>query len=360
MHATVSIILLNYNGLRFNKDCIDSILEQSYSSYEIIFVDNASSDNSLAQVQQEYAHHIQGGIIKIIVNPYNDGFAQWNNIGVSHASQDSKYICLLNNDTIVDKDRLQELVTCIESRPELGAVWSLILDKWYEDQTKDIFFHQKKVGHNNYVMEPVFKNISQEEIDNNLIHTTWLGWCSVLYKKTLMTEPFPAFYFAYGEDTYLSFCILLQWYKLGICTTSIVQHFGSGSFGKKVSLLKAFHGAKNQLINIFLFHSTTNAIKLFPIYLLYQWVKIASGSRQTRLKGLYKGLVWCIKHRTQIQAQKKIVQSTQTISYRSFINQLSRTTFENTYFLQIPQYQIRTMKLLNKLCKVYFTLLSIK
>ena len=122
MQSKISIILLNYNGLRFNKDCIDSILQQSYDSYEIIFVDNNSSDDSLKQVQETYTSYIQSGVIKIIANPHNDGFAQGNNIGVSHASQDSQYICLLNNDTVVDKHRLKELVNCIESQPHLGAV----------------------------------------------------------------------------------------------------------------------------------------------------------------------------------------------------------------------------------------------
>ncbi len=360
MHKKVSIIVLNYNGLKFNQDCLDSILKQSYRDFEILFVDNNSSDSSLQQVQTHYTKQIQEGSIKIIANKQNDGFAEGNNIWVTHASPESDYICLLNNDTIVDSNWLWELVTCIESNPELGAVWSLILDKWFEEQTKELFFKQKKVGVNNYIMEPVLRTISEKEIENGVIYTTGLGWCSLLYKKKLISKPFPSFYFAYGEDTYLSFCLILSGHKLAICTTSLVHHLGSGSFGKKVSLLKAFHGAKNQLINILLFHSTSNAIKLMPVYLLYQLVKIGSGSPFTRIKGLLKAIARCFGHNQEIQEQKQRIQAVKTIPYQDFTKQLSTKVFDNTYFLTMPRYQLRIMNSLNKICKLYFNLLSIK
>ena len=67
----ISIILVNYNGERFNLPCIDSILKQRYQSFEIIFIDNNSSDNSVAIVENEYISEISSKKLRIIKNQHN-------------------------------------------------------------------------------------------------------------------------------------------------------------------------------------------------------------------------------------------------------------------------------------------------
>ena len=102
----VSIILLNYNWKQFNSDCIDSILKQTYHDYEIIFVDNKSTDWSLEDVEKCYKKEIESWKIKIVKNCENLWFAWWNNSWVRESSKDSKYIWLLNNDTVVEVDSI--------------------------------------------------------------------------------------------------------------------------------------------------------------------------------------------------------------------------------------------------------------
>ena len=76
----VSIILLNYNGKKFNKACIDSILKQSYQDFEIVFVDNISTDGSVKEVESLYAKEIAAKKIKIIRSAENTGFSGGNNL----------------------------------------------------------------------------------------------------------------------------------------------------------------------------------------------------------------------------------------------------------------------------------------
>jgi GT2 family glycosyltransferase len=360
MQNKVSILLINYNGLKFNWPCLDSLLRQSYKDFEIIFIDNNSIDWSLERIKKDYIHQINEDKIKIVENKHNYGFAEGNNIWASHTDKNSKYICLLNNDTILKEDRLEELVRWIGSDENLGIVGSLILDKWYEEQTKDLLFKQKKMWVNTYIMETSFRKLTDKEINTWILYTTWIGWCSLLYKREIIDQPFPSFYFAYGEDTYLSLCNILSWNKWAICTKSIVYHLWSWSFGKKVNLLKAFHWAKNQLCNILIFHTYTNRIKLIPTYLLYQWMKIFTWSSYTRFKGLCKAIWRCIRHKKDIKQQRDTVKKIQKISYKQFIGQLSDKIFENTYFLKIPKYQIIIMNILNVICRFYFRLVHIK
>lgn len=128
MSPKVSVIILNYNGKRFNKDCLDSLLAQSYQDFEIIFVDNASMDDSVQEIEKLFQEEIGSEKIRVIRNSQNDGFAEGNNIGV-RTSRATDYIWLLNNDTVADKDALMHLIKRIENNRGIGAVGSLILDK---------------------------------------------------------------------------------------------------------------------------------------------------------------------------------------------------------------------------------------
>ncbi|MBP7847646.1 glycosyltransferase [Patescibacteria group bacterium] len=101
MNSLVSIVILNYNGKKFNQACLSSVLQQSYTNFEIIFVDNASRDGSVEEVEKNFETEIISGKIKVIRNKINTGFSGGNNIGVAHADSQSFYICLLNNDTTV-------------------------------------------------------------------------------------------------------------------------------------------------------------------------------------------------------------------------------------------------------------------
>lgn len=261
MQKKVSIILVNYNGLAFNIACINSLLQQTYTNFEIVFVDNKSKDFSTEEVEQVFAKEIDVWKIKIVRNDVNYGFAQWNNIGVYNAASQSEYIAMLNNDTVLPTDWLEELVKGLESEPMMGLVWSFVLDKGSEDNLRDLYFNQHKWWINNYIFETSFKNLSQQEIETGIFYTTWIWWCALLYKKHLIDKPFPDFYFAYTEDTLFSICILMQGYKLAVCSKSIVHHFWSWSFGKETSVFKAFHGTKNAICNNLILHSKKTILK---------------------------------------------------------------------------------------------------
>lgn len=113
----VSIIVLTYNNLALNKQCIQSILNKTaYPRYELIIVDNLSTDGT-----REYLQTLKEKAIpntKIILNDDNKGFAGGNNVGIRAA--DGDYILLLNNDTIVTRGWITALTKHMENNPKLG------------------------------------------------------------------------------------------------------------------------------------------------------------------------------------------------------------------------------------------------
>lgn len=114
-----SIVIVTYNNLeRYTKKCFNSIVDSlsSYQDYEIIFVDNASSDGTrewLRSVEKKFSNVI------VLYNNKNEGYARANNIGIMNSSGD--YIVLLNNDTVVSHDWLETLIEKFNSE-NIGLV----------------------------------------------------------------------------------------------------------------------------------------------------------------------------------------------------------------------------------------------
>jgi O-antigen biosynthesis protein len=104
---TVSIIVLNYNGKKYLDNCFDSLARISYpkSRFEVILVDNASSDGSVAYVRKKYPW------VNVTNLNKNYGFTGGNNAGVNIAK--GEYVVFLNNDVMVDKNWLTELIKVV-------------------------------------------------------------------------------------------------------------------------------------------------------------------------------------------------------------------------------------------------------
>jgi len=119
-YPSVSIIVLNFNGLAFLEPCLSSLEQLDYPEgrFEVILVDNASTDSSVAFVRKRFPW------VRIIQNDRNLGFAGGNNVGIRVSK--GEYIALLNNDTKVERDWLIELVKGCEADRAIGACTSKI------------------------------------------------------------------------------------------------------------------------------------------------------------------------------------------------------------------------------------------
>ena len=113
----VIIITLNWNRKEDTIECINSLLELDYPSYEIVVVDNGSTDGSVKSFKKTFPD------ITIIENERNLGYALGMNKGIEYAlSKNVKYVLILNNDIVIDKNALKELVKVAKSNPKIGFV----------------------------------------------------------------------------------------------------------------------------------------------------------------------------------------------------------------------------------------------
>jgi len=123
----VFIIILNWNGKQDTIECIGSVKHLDYPNFEIVVVDNGSTDSSEDAIKKKYP------CVTIIQTGDNLGYAEGNNIGIRYAMEkDAEYVFLLNNDTIIENNALSQLVNFADKTSKIGIVGPKIL--LYHDQ----------------------------------------------------------------------------------------------------------------------------------------------------------------------------------------------------------------------------------
>jgi GT2 family glycosyltransferase len=118
----VSIIIVTHNNQDDIVDCVDSVLSQGFHSFEVIIVDNASTDKTVDKIQQNFGYN---EIVRLIKNPQNDWYTGGNNLGFQHSN--GELIVILNPDLVVDKLWLSSLVESYNRHADAGIVGSDVL-----------------------------------------------------------------------------------------------------------------------------------------------------------------------------------------------------------------------------------------
>lgn len=305
-YPKVSIIILNWNGWKDTIECLESLYQITYPNYGVIVVDNGSEDGSLEKIKEyaegkieveskflEYSRKNKpiriieytreeaeagGGIEKeiidlpstkkliIIKNERNYGFAGGNNIGIQYALKalNPDYVLLLNNDTVVDRAFLDELVKVAESDAMIGAVGPLI---YYYSNLNMIW---TVGGGNIYWNKGQASLIGSHEIDkgqfNEIIEVDLVSGCTLLAKSELFEKIgyLNPEYFIYWEET--DWCVRAHkaGYKLLYAPKAKIWH-------KISSITKTISGFSEYLLtrNRFWFmkrHATKRQYTLFLLY----------------------------------------------------------------------------------------------
>jgi len=122
MAAGVWIIILNWNGKKDTLECLGSVYKTDYPDYQVMVVDNGSTDGSVEAIKSKFAQTM------IIENKENLGFAAGNNRGITYAlSQGADYIMLLNNDAAISGEAVRLLVQRLAQDKNIGVIGPLIL-----------------------------------------------------------------------------------------------------------------------------------------------------------------------------------------------------------------------------------------
>lgn len=254
----ISIIIVNWNGKDFLANCLNSLDKISYPNYEIIIVDNNSSDDSVEFIKSNYSD------VLIIRNDKNIGFAKANNIGFQKSSGD--YILFLNNDTKVRKDFLDKLVTAIESNPGIGGVQSKILSLDRPDLLDSVGAYLTGTGflyHFGYLQK------DSKEYDKVSYLYTAKGAC-MMFKREVIGQVglFDSDFFAYFEETDFCHRVWLAGYKIRYVPDSVVFHKIGGTSNKMDSGFIQFNSFKNRIRSYLKNCGPELLLSILPLHIL--------------------------------------------------------------------------------------------
>lgn len=234
MVSKVSIIIVNYNAGAYLKRCIECVIAQSFHDFDVIIIDNASTDNSLSELPIDSRIHI-------IKQESNLGFAAANNVAANYSQ--APWIACLNPDAYPAKEWLQQLMFATIRFPKIPAFGSTQI-RADEPSTLDgagDVYHFTGIPYRGHYGSPLSKLPATGE-------TFAPCAAAALYNRAVFMEigGFDEDFFCYCEDVDLGFRLRLKGYQSLQIQEAVVYHVGSAITGLK-SDFQMYHGVRNRI-----------------------------------------------------------------------------------------------------------------
>jgi len=236
----VSISILNWNGKKMTAECLKSLKKLKYQNYEVIVVDNGSKDGSVEFLKKNFPE------INLVCHKENKGFTGGHN--ATYRVMRGKYLCLLNNDMVVDPSWLKNLVKVIEEDPKIGACEGGTF-KWNKDYP--VYNKNNPLQTIRYINK--YTGFPWQEKDHEEFkEADYLSGGATLIRKDLIDRIglFDNRFFAYVEDRDLSARMKRAGYKTMYVPQAFVWHKGSAT-AKKVGYLANYWQYRNHLFFLF-------------------------------------------------------------------------------------------------------------
>jgi len=229
-HPLIYTIIVTYNGERYIRKCLEQLTESSFPT-QIIAVDNASADNTVNIILNEFPH------VELVKNAENKGFGMANNIGMQLALQrNADYVFLLNQDAFVKKNTLQKIVMLSRKNHEYGIISPVQLNG---DGT-DLDERFKKYLGRFLGRADLLKTGRQEYSSTEIIPVRFVNAAAWLMPSEIIRKigMFHPLFFHYGEDNNYSARVQYHGYKVGIALNAFVVHDRPFNVNKQKELLR--------------------------------------------------------------------------------------------------------------------------
>lgn len=260
----ISIIIANYNGEKYLRTCLTSLLKSTITRYEIIVIDNNSSDSSLKIVRE---FQKKDSRIRQIKNKANLGVPASRNRAISQSKGD--IVILLDNDTEVRRDSLEKLIKPLLANKDIGAAQALLID--FENRS----LIQMAGGH--LIPQAIwlmgfYERSEYASVKSKLEETNIIAISAALAVKREVlnkTNGYDSLLQNYTDDLDFSWRIWVAGYRVVLAYQSIVYHY-TKSVERRANIGANkfdiyFQLAKNSYRSIFKNYETANVIKYLPI-----------------------------------------------------------------------------------------------
>ncbi len=333
IYEKVSIIIVNWNGEAHLKKCIPTLEKIDYPNFEIIFVDNASKDQSIDLIK-DFAKKMRQKNVKIhtVVNKKNLGFAGGNNAALSSVT--GKYVLLLNNDTTVTKNFIKELVNAIEKNPNVDCVQSKILSMDYPEKLDSVGAYLTNTGflyHYGYFQKNKLSYDSTREL------YTAKGACMMVKKEVIdRVGLFDSDFFAYFEESDFCHRIWLSGGKVVYAPKSVIYHKVGGTSNSMNNSFIQFHSFKNRINSYIKNLGTFELIKILPIHLLLCEVAAISFIPKGRIDlffAINSAIFWNLKTLGKtLKKRNRIQNKLRTVPDAKFMKNIKRSPDVRYYY----------------------------
>jgi GT2 family glycosyltransferase len=297
----VSVIVVNFNGMPHIDACLSSVLKQTYSNFEVIFVDNNSSDGSLEYVRSKFPRLV------IVASNENLGYAGGINAGLVHAT--GSYIAPLNMDTEVSVDWLRYLVSFLDENAFAGAVTPKVL-----------LFHERDtinaMGLNIHVSGLGFcRSLGKKDNNSTLPEkVSGVSGCSYLIRRELLERMggLPQECFMANDDVVVSWLVHLMGYETYCVPLSVAYH----KYNLKMNPEKFFLLESNRYVLLLTALKIPTLVICFPVFalteLLIMGYCLCGGMRYINSK--YKAFLFICRERRHIRERRSQVQKLRRVS----------------------------------------------
>jgi GT2 family glycosyltransferase len=321
---SVSIVIVNFNGREFLRQCLLTLLNTDYPTYDIVVVDNASTDGSVDEIEASFGSDSR---IKIVKNRENVGHAEGCNIGARMTK--GQYIVFLDSDIEFEaEDWLWELVKVMENDAAVGLA-----------QAKIVLAEDKRCL--DYVCVAVDAlgtwaatyGSKEERLKENFeILAASSGCCIVRREVFNQAGGFDADYFIYDDDTDLSLRVRLLGYRILFVPSAVVIHRGGVLRGVSGQML--YHSSKNRLYTVLKNYELRNVWWRFLVLTFFTFmvsVGFLAVKKTEEAKATLKGLASSIKDFQKIWTKRLLFQSKRRIRDFELVNKgFVRNDFRST------------------------------
>ena len=295
MNPKVSIITINWNGKEDTAECLESVKRLDYPNYEIVVVDNASADGSVEFLRERFPE------VTYIENKENLGWTGGCNAGIEYAMKnEADYVFILNNDIVVDKDCLKELVKVAESDSKIGFVGPRIYS--YGEPEKIL-----SPGVNVYYT--LLRRKKGERKDTGQLdkikEVNWIDDMVLLVKRKVIENVglYDPSYFMYFEDSDWCYRTKKSGFRILYVPTTKAWHKGSSSSGGHLNAFTAYYSTRNWILFIRKHFPKYYLILTLPFLFkfIFSWSIEAVYKRKWDVPvAMIKGLLWHFRFKKEL------------------------------------------------------------
>lgn len=321
---TVSIVIVNYNGGLLLQECLTAVFNNSDVDFEVIIVDNASTDGSVNDLRQNYPQ------VRLVQSNTNLGYAKGVNLGVSHAH--GLYLVILNMDVIVRRNWLSPLINFLKDYPKVGAVAPCIMLYGHPGRINALGqnIHVTGLGFNRKLNYPV------EMVDPGPIQVSGLhgGTFAMRVETFHQLRGMNEIYFMYHEDVEISLRLTLAGYRIYTVPASVVYH----KYALHMTPEKLHWLERHRWLTILATYRTSTLLMLVPFLLLTEiLMAVYCLSRGISfVKAKQQAMSWVFSHWSELRESRRKSQTIRRVSDWQIMSSL-RWSYDYGQFLTLTR-----------------------